>query len=153
MITGFRAALPALALVSVASALVAQVPMSTERLARVRLVVTTTGGGAAVAVTGATVARYIGAVAAGPPAAAVRSTGRTVQLSRSVRGQSAEARFDVILADVAADTPIVWNVSADAGADTALAVYAMNDAARPALVDRFTSTTSAARFTTAAALV
>src|SRR4051794_32884180 len=104
-----------------------------ESLARVRVVVTTSAGGVAVTARGATVASYIAAVNSGPASTTVTRTGRVLQLSRNVAGQSAEAQFDVVLADVT-DAPIVWEVATDTSADTQLSVYALNDPNRPTLV-------------------
>ena len=61
----------------------------------------------------------------GPPAVAVSRAGRALQLSRNVPGQSAEARFDVILADIAPGTAIVWNLTTDSSAETQIELYAL----------------------------
>ncbi|HJZ72126.1 MAG TPA: endo-1,3-alpha-glucanase family glycosylhydrolase [Vicinamibacterales bacterium] len=146
MVRGFRSAVLALAL-SIGAVAVAQRLEPTESLARVRLILTTKAAAAQITVSGATVASYIAGVNAGPPSATVSQTGRQLQLSRNVAGQSADAQFDVVLADVAPGAAIVWNVATDANADTQLAVYSLADLNRPALVDRFTST-GTAQFTT-----
>ena len=132
---------------------VAQKGQPSERLARVRLIVTTKAANASITASGATIASFISWLDAGPATASVSRTGSALQLSRNVRGQSAEARFDVVLADVEPETEIAWNLATDASADTEIAVYSLNDAARPTLVDRFSSAGATARFTTAAALI
>jgi len=132
---------------------VAQKGQPAERLARVRLIVTTKAANASITASGATIASFISSLDAGPPTASVSRTGSALQLSRNVRGQSAEARFDVVLADVEPETEIAWNLATDASADTEIAVYSLNDAARPALVDRFSSAGATARFTTPSALI
>ncbi|MGH9145386.1 MAG: hypothetical protein ACRD1Q_01660, partial [Vicinamibacterales bacterium] len=71
-----------------------------RNLSRVRLIVTTTAASADVTVTGATVASYLSTVLRGAPAVRTSQTGSTLRLSRNVAGQSAEASFDMILADV-----------------------------------------------------
>jgi Glycosyl hydrolase family 99 len=153
MLRRFRSAVVAPALVCAAAVVSAQRPEPSENLARVRLLITTRAASATITVSGATVASYLATVNAGPSAATVTRTGRLLQLSRNVAGQSAEAQFDVILADTAPNAPIVWNVATDSTADTQLAVYSLSDVNRPALVDRFASTGTAAQFTTAASLV
>jgi glycosyl hydrolase family 99 len=152
MRTRLRVTLIALTLGCAGVAVVAQRPDSAESLVRVRVIVTTKAASASVTVSGATVASFIAAVNAGPLSTTVSRTGRALQVSRNVAGQSAEAQFDVILADVAANA-IVWNLAADANAETQLAVYSLADLNRPALVDRFTSTGGTAQFATRAALV
>jgi Glycosyl hydrolase family 99 len=147
-----QAACAALIVGVAAAAGIAQQTATEERLARVRLVVTTRAGGAAVSVRSATVASYIAAVNSGPPSATVSRTGRVLQLSRNVAGQNAEAQFDVVLADLTS-APIVWEVATDTATDTQLSVYALNDPARPTLVDRFTTTERSAAFTTGASLL
>jgi glycosyl hydrolase family 99 len=131
---------------------IAQQTTTEESLARVRLVVTTRAGGVTVSARGATVASYIAAVNSGPASTTVSRTGRVLQVSRNVAGQSAEAQFDVVLADVA-NAAIVWDLAADTATDTQLSVYALNDPARPTLVDRFTTSDRSAQFTTRASLV
>ena len=147
-----RAACAAFAAAVATAALVAQQSASNESLARIRLVVTTRAGGAAVTVSGATVASFIAAVNSGPASTAVSRTGRVLQLSRNVAGQSAEAQFDVVLADVT-DAPMVWDLATDTAADTQLSVYTLNDPGRPTLVDRFSTTEPRTQFTTRSALV
>ena len=150
--TRVRAAI-VLALAFAGAEAVAQRLQPIESLARVRLIVTTKAGAAQVTASGATIASYIASVASGPPSAAVSSTGRALQLTRNAAGQTAEARFDVVLADVAADTPITWTLATNAAADSELAVYSLADPARPSLVDRFTSAAASAQFSTDAVLV
>jgi len=152
MSAGVRAACAGLIAAVATAAGVAQQRASEESLARVRLVVTTRAGGAAVTVRAATVASFIAAVNSGPASTTVSRTGRALQVSRNVVGQSAEAQFDVVLADVTS-APIVWDVATDTAADTQLSVYALNDPARPTLVDRFTITERSAQLTTRASLV
>jgi len=149
----FRAAVRALAFAFLGAALVAQRLQPVESLARVRVVLTTKAASASIAVSGATVASFISAVESGPPAATVARTGRALQLTRNVPGQPAEARFDVVLADVVPDGAIAWTLTTDAAADTQVAVYSLNNLDRPTLVDRFASTATAAQFTTDASLV
>jgi len=153
MHSGFRPAAIALVFAWIGAAVVAQRPAPTESLARVRLIVTTKAASASIEVSGATIASYISSVDAGPLTASVSRTGRVLQLSRNVPGQTAEARFDVVLADVVPDVAIAWNLTADSSAETQIAVYSLNDVNRPALVDRFSSTGTAAQFTTPASLV
>ena len=147
-----KAACAALAIGFAAAAGIAQQTTAEESLARVRIVVTTRAGGAAVSARGATVASFIAAVNSGPASTTVSRTGRVLQVSRNVAGQSAEAQFDAVLADLT-DAPIVWDVATDAAADTQVSVYALNDPDRPTLVDRFTTSDRSAQFTTRTALV
>ena len=128
-------------------------PDPVEPFARVRLVVTTTAATASITVGGATVASYLPAVLDGPPAVAVSRAGRTLQLSRNVPGRSAEARFDVILADVAPGTPIVWNLATDSGAETQIEVYALPTIDRATLVDRFVSNAASEQFSSSPDLI
>ena len=118
-----------------------------EQLARVRLIVTTTAANAAITVGGATIASYISSVIDGAPSVTPSRTGRTLQLSRNVAGQRAEARFDVVLADAAPGTAIDWNLASDASADTQVEVFAVTEAGLATLVDRFVSNGPGARFT------
>lgn len=143
----------ALAFAGFGGAAVGRNPDPAENLARVRLVVTTSGATAAITVDGATIASYVSAVLDGPPSVSASLTGRTLQLSRNVAGQSAEARFDIILADVAPGTTIGWNLTAGAGSDTQIELYSLNDFNSATLIDRFTSHGAAARFTTASSLL
>jgi glycosyl hydrolase family 99 len=122
-------------------------PDPAEQLARVRLIVTTKAASVAITVGNATIASYIPAVLDGPPTLTPSRTGRTLQLSRNVGGQSAEVRFDVILADAAPGTAIVWNVTSDSSAETAIEVFALADLTRATLVDRFVSSGTSAQFT------
>src|SRR6476646_8059748 len=147
-----QAACAALAIGFAAAAGIAQQTATGESLARVRIIVTTRAGGAAVSARGATVASFIAAVTSGPASTTVSRPGRVLQVSRHVAGQSAEVQFEVVLADVS-DAPIVWDLATDAAAETQLSVYSLNDPDRPALVDRFTTTDRSAQFTTRAALV
>lgn len=124
-----------------------------DQLARVRVIVTTRAASVSVTVTGATIASYMPSILAGPAALTVSRTGRALQLSRNIAGQSAEVRFDVILADAVPETALTWNVVADSGAETQIEVYAMADAARETLVDRFVSTSTSSQFVSAPALL
>jgi len=153
MQTRVRAAGILLALLSAGLVAVADRLQPIESLARVRLIVTTKAASTSITATGATIASFISSVESGPPSAIVSRTGRALQLTRNVAGQTAEARFDVVLADVAPDTPITWSLAADSGADTQIAVYSLADLARPALVDRFSAAAASAQFTTDPALV
>jgi len=156
MQTRVRAAGILLAIASVAAAVVAERLQPIESLARVRVIVTTKAASTSITAAGATIASYIATVDSGPPSATVSRTGRALQLTRNVAGQTAEARFDVVLADVSPGTPITWSLAADSSAETQIAVYSLADLTRPALVDRFSATTSAqvpAQFTTDAAFV
>src|SRR5258707_1300148 len=122
-------------------------PDPDEQLARVRLIVTTKAATVAITVGGATIASYISSVLDGPPAVTPSRTGRTLQLSRNVPGQSAEARFDIILADAAPGAAILWNLTSSPSAETQIEVYALTDVNRATLVDRFVSTATSAQFT------
>jgi hypothetical protein len=137
----------------IGSAVVAQRGEPAESLARVRLIITTRATSASVSVKGATVATYIAAIASGPPSATVSRIGAVLQVSRNVAGQTAEAQFDVVLADVAPSTAVEWSLTSASNAETEIAVYSLADLNRPALVDRFTATAAAAQFTTASALL
>ena len=148
-----RAPAVVLALASAGAAVLAQRLQPIESLARVRLIVTTKAASAQVTASGAMIASYIAAVSSGPPAATVSRTGPALQLTRNTRGQTAEAQFDVVLADVAADQPVTWTLAADSAADSELTVYSLADANRPALVDRFTAAVASAQFTTDASLI
>jgi hypothetical protein len=153
MHTGFRQAAIVLALAGAALAAGARDPDPAEQLARVRLVVTTKAATVAITVGGATIASFISSVLDGPPTVTPSRTGRTLQLSRNVPGQSAEARFDVILADAAPGTAIVWNLTADSSAETQIEVYAVPDLTRATLVDRFVSNGTSAQFTSSSDLL
>jgi hypothetical protein len=143
----------ALSLACAGAVVVAQRVDPDESLARVRVIVTTNAASASVTVSGATIASYIPTVDSGPAAMTVSRTGRVLQLSRNAPGQTAEARFDIVLADVVPDATVVWKLSTDAGADTQILVQSLNDVDRPALVDRFTSTAATAQFATPARLI
>jgi hypothetical protein len=143
----------ALAVGCLAAAAIAQRANPAESLARVRLIVSTKAASASIAVRGAVVASYISSIDSGPPSATVTRTGTILQVSRNVPGQSADAHFDIVLADVVPDVPITWDLTSDSSGDTQLAVYSLNDLNRPALVDRFSATTTSAQFTTAATLL
>jgi glycosyl hydrolase family 99 len=153
MCTGGRLAVIGLALGCIGQALVAQRRDPSEPLARVRVAVSTKAASASIAVSGATVASYISAIDAAPPSATTSTTGTVLQLSRNVAGRSADAHFDVVLADVDPAAPIVWNLAAGSGDETQLSVYSLNDVSRAALVDRFASTTASAQFTTRSDLI
>ena len=153
MLTRFRHAAAVLALAGAGLAAGPRDPDPAEQLARVRLVVTTKAATVAITVGGATIASYISSVLDGPPTLTPSRTGRTLQLSRNLPGQSAEARFDVILADVAPGTAIVWNLTADSSAETQIEVYALPDLNRATLVDRFVSNGTSAQFTSSSDLI
>src|SRR5712692_8510366 len=95
------------------------------RLDRVRLIITSTAATTDVAVSGARIASYISKVLAGTPGLHSSQTGGTLQLSRNVVGKSAEAQFDIILADVAKVGNLTWNVTTDSTAPTQLEVYSL----------------------------
>jgi Glycosyl hydrolase family 99 len=145
------------AIASVAAAAVAQRLQPIESLARVRVIVTTKAASTSIVASGATIASFVSSLASGPASATVSRTGRALQVTRNVAGQDAEARFDVVLADVAPETPITWTLAADANAETRIAVYSLADFTRPALVDTFSAVTTSAQptaqFTTNASLV
>ncbi len=101
---------------------------------------TTTAASADVTVTGATVASYLSTVLRGAPAVRTSQTGSTLRLSRNVIGQSAEASFDMILADVSSRGLVNWNLALASVADAQLEVYSLADFERPRLVDRFEAT-------------
>jgi glycosyl hydrolase family 99 len=148
-----RLAVTALAIGCIGAIAIAQRLEAIEQLARVRLVVTTTAASASIAVTGATVASYLSTVDSGPPTATVSRIGALLQLSRNVAGQTAEATFDVVLADVARDATIAWNLTTDTRGDTQIAVYALDGVSRATLVDRFSSAATSAVFSTASTRV
>ncbi len=151
--SGFRLGVVVLALGGAAVAAAPPNPDPAESLARVRLVVTTKAATAAITAGGATIASYISSVLDGPPAVSVSRTGRTLQLSGNVPGQPAEARFDIILADVAPGGTIAWNLTADSSAETQIELYSLNDLDRATLVDRFVSNGTTAQFTSSSALL
>jgi hypothetical protein len=153
MLSRVRLAVIALAFAGAVVIVVAQGPEPEELLARVRLIISTKAAAAQITVSGATVASYLASISAGPSAVTVSRTGRVLQLTRNVAGQSAEAQFDVILADVSHSIPIVWNLATDSAADTELSIYSLSDLTRPAPVDRFTSAGTTAQFTTRSPLV
>jgi hypothetical protein len=151
--SGFRVGMVVLALGGAGVAAAPPNPDPAESLARVRLVVTTRAATAAITAGGATIASYISSVLDGPPAVSVSRTGRTLQLSGNVPGQSVEARFDIILADVAPGGTIAWNVTADSSAETQVELYSLSDLDRATLVDRFVSSGTTAQFTSSSALL
>jgi len=116
-------------------------------LARVRLILSTTAKTVAVTLDGATLASYR-PFTVNPSDVHATHTGRTMQMSNPRAGESADATFDVVLADVPPGAAITWHLDADASAQTRLEVYALADFARPVLVDRFDSTGGSAEFTT-----
>src|SRR5207247_3501311 len=136
MNSGFRRGVVVLALVGAGVAAAPRNPDPAESLARVRLVVTTRAPTAAITVGGATIASYISSVLDGPPTVSASRTGRTLQLSGNVPGQSAEARFDIILADVAPGGTIAWNLTAGSSAGAEIELYSLSDLDRATLVDR-----------------
>jgi hypothetical protein len=144
----FRLGMIALALAGISATGAVQTPDSAERFARVRLVVTTTAAAAAVTVGDARIASYVSSVLDGPPAVSVSRTGGTLQLSRNVAGRSAEASFDIILADVAPGRSVAWNVTADANTETQIEVYSLGDSNGARLVDRFLTSEDSAQFRT-----
>jgi hypothetical protein len=119
-------------------------------LARVRVILTTSAAAAGITVDGATLASYRPSALTGSPTLYATHTGRTLQLSRNAAGQSAEATFDLVLADVQAGSAITWHIASDGPAHTQLEVYALGDFSKPALVDRFETADRAAAFTTRA---
>ncbi|MGH9145399.1 MAG: glycoside hydrolase family 99-like domain-containing protein [Vicinamibacterales bacterium] len=121
-----------------------------RNLSRVRLIVTTAATSADVTVTGATVASYLSTVRGGAPAVRTSQTGSTLRLSRNVAGQSAEASFDMILADVSSRGLVTWNLALGSVADAQLEVYSLAEFERPRLVDRFEATGTSSRFSTPA---
>jgi glycosyl hydrolase family 99 len=153
MHTGCRQGVIALALGAFGVSAAVRAPDPVEQLARVRLVVTTQAAAVAITVDGATIASYISSVLDGPPAVTLSRTGRTLQLSRNVPGQSAEARFDIILADAAPGTAIAWNLMAASSAETQVEVYALSDLNHATLVDRFVSGATSAQFTSSSDLL
>ncbi|PYR47836.1 MAG: hypothetical protein DMF95_15620 [Acidobacteria bacterium] len=153
MNSGFRRGVVVLALVGAGVAAAPRNPDPAESLARVRLVVTTRAPTAAITVGGATIASYISSVLDGPPTVSASRTGRTLQLSGNVPGQSAEARFDIILADVAPGGTIAWNLTAGSSAGAEIELYSLSDLDRATLVDRFISDGTAAQFTSSPALL
>lgn len=124
-----------------------------QHLARVRLIVTTTSGDTALTIAGAALASYNSAVLDGPPGVRTSHAGLTLAFGGNTRGRSAEARFDVVLANVPSNPGVDWNISADAGETTSLEVYSMNDPDRPQLVDRFSTRAAQTTFTTEATLL
>jgi hypothetical protein len=153
VLAGFRQGVTVVALAAVGVSAAMRAPDPGEQFVRVRLIVTTKAATVAVTVGGATIASYIPSVLDGPPALTLSRTGRTLQLSRNVPGQSAEARFDIILADAAHGNVIVWNLTSDPVAETQIEVYALTDPNRATLVDRFTTTGTSAQFTSSPGLL
>jgi hypothetical protein len=128
-------------------------PDPADHLARVRLVVTTSASATSVTVDGATVASYLSAVLVGSTSVSASLTGRTLQLSGNAARQPAEARFDIILSGVEADSTIGWTLRADTNTDTRIELYSLNDLHGAVLVDRFNAAGPTARFTTSSALI
>jgi hypothetical protein len=131
-------------------------PDPAQNLARVRLFVQTKAAITDVTVSGATIASYISTVLDGPAGTRSSQTGQTMRTTNGAAGESAEARFDIILAGVVAGGTIRWNVTNPATtgtADTQLEVYALNDFDRPRLVDRFETSGTTAQFATEATLL
>src|SRR6185503_16177934 len=123
MVTGVRHAVMLFALAVVGLTAAVKDRDTGDQLARVGVIVATRAANVAVTVRGATIASFMPSVLAGPPALTVNRTGRTLQLSRNTAGQSAEARFDVILADAAPATSLTWTVTADSSAETSIEIY------------------------------
>ena len=153
MHTGWRQGAIVLALTAFGVSAAVPAPEPAEQLARVRLIVTTKAATVAITVGGATIASYLSSVLDGSPAVTPSRIGPTLQLSRNVPGQSAEARFDIILADAEPGTTIAWNLTSDSSAETQIEVYALTDPSRATLVDRFTSTATSAQFTSSPGLL
>jgi glycosyl hydrolase family 99 len=124
-----------------------------DQLARVRVIVSTRAANVAVTVRDATIASFISTALDGPSSLTLSRTGRTLQLSRNVAGQPAEARFDIILADAVPGSVLTWSLTSDSNAETSIEVYSMADVNRATLVDRFVSTSTAAQFTSAPTLI
>ena len=116
-------------------------------VSRIRLILSTTAATASVTVDGATLASYRPSAVIGSPGLYATHTGRTLQLSRNVAGEPAEATFDVILDGVPLGSAITWHVDTSTPTETQLEV-ALGDATRPVLVDRFESSERAVDFTT-----
>jgi len=153
MSPGFRHALVGLTLAAAGLSAAADDPELAEPLARVRLIVATRAANVAITARDATVASYIPAVLAGPASLTVSRTGRTLQLSRNIAGQSAEVSFDIILADVAESRVVGWNVTADSASETSLELYSLADSSRAMLVDRFAAAATSAQFASSPSLV
>jgi hypothetical protein len=136
-----------------AAVLPAPAPDPAHGLARVRVVVTTRAGVAAVMESGATLASYASALIAGPPGAKTTHGGFSMQVGSNVPGQSAEGQFDMVLASVPASGAITWSLATDVPAETTLEVYSTNQLERPVLIDRFTATGTGATFASDAARI
>jgi glycoprotein endo-alpha-1,2-mannosidase len=124
-----------------------------DQLARVRVIVTTQAANVSLTVRDATIASYLSTALDGPASLTLSRTGRTLQLSRNVAGQSAEARFDIILADAVPGSALTWNVTADSSAETSIEVYSMADVNRATLVDRFAASSTSAQFVSSPNLI
>jgi glycoprotein endo-alpha-1,2-mannosidase len=153
MVSRFRQGAIVLALTVAGLTAAAKDPDPGEQLARVRVIVTTRAANVAITVRDATIASFIPTILAGPASVTVSRTGRTLQLSRNVAGQPAEARFDIILADAAPAAALTWNLTADAGAETSIEVYSLADPSLATLVDRFTATSPSAQFVSSPSLI
>jgi Glycosyl hydrolase family 99 len=148
MVTTRLALAAAIVVGSMAAAQTRPRPDPASHLARVRLIVTSTARTTDVTVEDATLASYTSAILRAPSGSGTTQTGATMRLSNGATGQTAEAQFDAILADVQSGTTVVWNLSAGAGAQTSLEIFSLNDPDRPQLVDRFTPDGASAQFTT-----
>ena len=142
----------ALAVAGLAAATV-QDPPPGDQLARARVIVATRAANVSITVRGATIASYLPTALDGPPSLALSRTGRTLQLSRNIAGQPAEARFDIILADAVPGSVLTWNVTADSTAETSIEVYSMADVSRATLVDRFVATSTTSQFVSSPTLI
>jgi len=153
MAPGFRHTVIALTLAAAGLSAAVDEPEPSEPLARVRVIVATRAANVSITARDATIASFLPSVLAGPASLTVSRTGRTLQLSRNIAGQAAEASFDIILADMAPGSVVTWNVTADSAAETSLEVYSLADSSRATLVDRFVATAASAQFASSPSLV
>jgi hypothetical protein len=138
--------------VAVGVAATASSPDPAQNLARVRLVVSTAAT-AGITISGATLASYNSAPLDRSGATRTTHTGSTLQLSRGGSNESADGRFDIVLADVPSQGTISWNLTATADGESQVEVYSINDLDRPVLVDRFSTEARNATFATKASLI
>src|SRR5262245_34043082 len=89
-----------------------------RNLARVRLLVTGTAATTDVTVAGATLASYTSTVLNAADGSGASQTGQTMRMSNGAPGQTAEARFDMILADLVPGRTITWNLKTSMSAET-----------------------------------